>query len=115
MLRESVDRLEALCKELLMQNQRLHEDNVRLKLTNDVLLSEPRIERVPVPFPVPIAISAVRIQTITPNGRYVPIARAARELGLTLDQARARFDRGDLPGVMTPGGHRRVLLEALPI
>ena len=40
---------------------------------------------------------------------YVAIKKAAKILNVSISTVRRMFDKGDIEGVITPGGHRRIL------
>lgn len=53
--------------------------------------------------------------TTATNVKYVRVAGAARQLGLSAETVRLLFDRGELAGIRSPTGYRLIDVDSLAV
>jgi hypothetical protein len=56
-----------------------------------------------------------RQEQVLEAGPFASVGAAATSLGWTIPQVRDAYDRGELVGYRTEGGHRRVLPVPIPL
>ncbi|MFD1967482.1 MerR family DNA-binding transcriptional regulator [Pseudonocardia alni] len=56
---------------------------------------------------------ALLVATAPAAGKFVGIGKAAEQAGVSTETIRRWCDAGHLPSWRTPGGHRRILLDAV--